>query len=298
MKAKEIILRGLSKQSDFSELPVDAVMDNISHLENIAKEIRINILKMVHTAQSGHPGGALSAVEIVTALYYHEMHVNPENPEDPDRDRFILSKGHACPVLYSILAMKGYFSVEKLKTLRQINGMLQGHPDMKKTPGIDFTTGSLGNGLSIGIGMALMAKLDKKAYRIYVMLGCGELDEGIVWEAFMAGAKFKLDNLVGIIDYNKLQLDGDNDKVMPLEPIVDKLEAFNWNVIRIDGHDFGQIMGAFAKARKTRNKPTVIVADTIKGKGVSFMENEVDWHGVVPNDKELEIALSEIGNGV
>ena len=266
----------------------------VSFLKEKATELRVNILKMIHSEQSGHPGGALSAVEIITTLYYHEMRINPDDPKNPDRDRFILSKGHACPVLYSVLAMKGFFPIQELATLRKINGRLQGHPDMKKTPGIDFTTGSLGNGLSIGIGMALMGKLDKKDFRVYVMLGCGELDEGIVWEALMAGAKFKLDNLVAIIDYNKLQLDGDNDEVMPLEPLVDKLEAFNWNVIRIDGHDFEPIIKAFAKARKTLNKPTVIVADTIKGKGVSFMENKVDWHGLAPDDKQLETAIKEI----
>ena len=249
---------------------------------------------MIHKARSGHPGGALSAVEIVTTLYYHEMRINPGCPGDLDRDRFILSKGHACPVLYSVLAMEGFFPVEELATFRKINGRLQGHPDMKKTPGIDFTTGSLGNGLSIGIGMALMGKLDKKDFRVYVMLGCGELDEGIVWEALMTGAKFKLDNLIAIIDYNKLQLDGDNAKIMPLEPLADKLEAFNWNVIRINGHDFNQIIKAFAEARKIRNKPVVVIADTIKGKGVSFMENKVNWHGPAPDDKELDIALKEI----
>ncbi len=274
---------------------VDTINKNlVSFLEEKATELRINILKMIHAAQSGHPGGALSAAEIITTLYCHEMRINLDNQRDPDRDRFILSKGHACPVLYSVLAMKGFFPIEELATLRKINSRLQGHPDMKKTPGVDFTTGSLGNGLSIGIGMALMGKLDKKDFRVYVMLGCGELDEGIVWEAFMAGTKFKLDNLVVIIDYNKLQLDGDNDEVMPLEPIVDKLEAFNWNVIRTNGHDFNQIIKAFAKARETHNKPTVIVADTIKGKGVSFMENKVDWHGLAPDDEQLKIALEEI----
>ena len=268
----------------------------MDQLKGTAKEVRRNILKMIHAAKSGHPGGALSAVELITALYYHEMHINPNNPGDPDRDRFIFSKGHACPVLYSVLAMKGFFPIEELATLRKINGRLQGHPDMGKTPGIDFTTGSLGNGLSIGIGMALMGKLDKKDFRVYVMLGCGELDEGIVWEAFMSGAKYKTDNLAVIVDYNKLQLDGDNNEVMPLEPIIDKLEAFNWNVIRIDGHDFNQIIQAFAKARETHNKPTVIVADTIKGKGISFMENKVDWHGAAPDDEQLEMALEEIRN--
>lgn len=273
-------------------------MNDIRRFKDTARELRINILKMIHAAQSGHPGGALSAVEIVTALYYHEMRIDPENPKDPDRDRFILSKGHACPVLYSILAMKGYFPMEELSTLRKIHGMLQGHPDMRKTPGVDSTTGSLGNGLSIGIGMALMAKMDAKSYRVYVMLGCGELDEGLVWEAAMAGAKFKLDNLCAIIDYNRLQIDGINDDVMPLEPLADKWKAFNWNVVAIDGHDFAQILNAFREARETPAQPTVIVAHSVKGKGVSFMENKIDWHGAAPDDKELEVALSEVENGV
>ncbi|MBN1445875.1 MAG: transketolase [Candidatus Omnitrophica bacterium] len=271
---------------------------DIQFLKDTAKELRKNILKMVCAACSGHPGGALSAAEIITALYYGEMHVDPKNPQDPDRDRFILSKGHTCPVLYSVLAMKGYFPLEELQTLRKINGRLQGHPDMNKTPGVDSTAGSLGNGLSIGIGMALMAKLDKKSYRTYVLLGCGELNEGLIWEAAMAAAKFKIDNLLAIVDYNRLQLDGTNDEVMPLEPLADKWKAFNWNVITIDGHDFNQILGAFRKAGETVNQPTVIIANTVKGKGVSFMENKVDWHGKAPNKEQLETALREIENDI
>jgi len=268
------------------------------HFKDIAKDVRINLLKMIHTAGSGHPGGALSAVEIIVTLYCHEMRISPENPEDPDRDRFILSKGHACPVLYSVLAMKGYFPIEELSTLRKINGRLQGHPDMKRTPGVDSTTGSLGNGLSVGIGMALMAKMDNKAYRTYVMLGCGELNEGIIWEAALSAAKFKLNNLLAIVDYNRLQLDGTNDDVMPLEPLVDKWKAFNWNVVEIDGHDFPQILNAFKTARETRGQPSIIIAHTIKGKGISFMEEELDWHGTAPNDKELETALTEVANAL
>jgi transketolase len=269
-------------------------MNKTEKLKDIAKKLRINALNMIHKAKSGHPGGALSAADIITVLYYHQMRIDPKNPNDPDRDRFVFSKGHACPVLYSVLAMKGFFPMVELNTLRKIDSRLQGHPDMKKTPGVDFTSGSLGNGLSIGIGMALIGKLDKKDYRVYVMLGCGELNEGIVWEAFMAGAKFNLDNLTAIIDYNKLQLDGNNDEIMPVEPIVDKLKAFNWNVIKINGHDFNKIIDAFKNAQETKGRPTVIIADTVKGKGVSFMENKLDWHGLAPNDEEFEIALKEI----
>lgn len=257
-------------------------------------KIRSHILKMVHNAASGHPGGALSAADIVTVLYYNEMRVKPEYPDWLDRDRFILSKGHACPVLYSVLAMKGYFPERELFTLRKINGRLQGHPDMKRTPGVDSTSGSLGNGLSVGLGMALALRVMKSAARVYVMLGCGELDEGMVWEAAMSAAKFKLDNLLAIIDYNRLQLDGTNDEVLPLEPLEDKWKSFGWNILKIDGHDFKQITGAFLKARLTKHIPTVIIANTVKGKGVSYMENRLEWHGKAPNDDELETALAEV----
>jgi len=249
---------------------------------------------MIHNAASGHPGGALSAADIVTALYYHEMRIKPKTPGWRDRDRFILSKGHACPVLYSILAMRGYFPEKELFTLRKINSRLQGHPDMKRTPGVDSTSGSLGNGLSVGLGMALALRARKSNARVYVMLGCGELDEGMVWEAAMSATKFKLANLVAIIDYNRLQLDGTNDAVIPLEPLDDKWKAFGWNVLKIDGHDFNQIIHAFSAARRAPRIPTVIIANTVKGKGVSYMENKPEWHGKAPNDNELEKALSEV----
>ncbi|NIA06483.1 MAG: transketolase [Actinobacteria bacterium] len=266
----------------------------IEALKQKACQIRRELLKMIHTAKSGHPGGALSAADIVTALYWQVMRIRPEEPDWPDRDRFILSKGHACPVLYTALCLKGYFDREHLGRLRRINSILQGHPDMRKTPGIDSTTGSLGNGLSIGIGMALMGKLDKKDYRVYVMLGCGELDEGMIWEAAMCANKYKLDNLCAVVDYNQLQLDGTVDEVMPLEPLSDKWQAFGWNVLRIDGHDIKIILEAFGKAEETKNAPTVIIADTIKGKGVSYMEDICGWHGKAPSDKELMQALQEL----
>lgn len=249
---------------------------------------------MVHNASSGHPGGALSAADIVTVLYYNEMRIDPKRPDWNGRDRFILSKGHTCPVLYSVLAMRGYFPERELLTLRKINSRLQGHPDMKKIPGVDSTSGSLGNGLSIGLGMALVLRLRKSRARIHVMLGCGELDEGMVWEAAMSAAKFKLDNLLAIVDYNRLQLDGTNDEIIPLEPLEDKWKSFGWNVLKIDGHNFKQIIGAFSTARRAHLIPTVIIANTVKGKGVSYMENKLEWHGKAPNDNELEKALSEV----
>ena len=266
----------------------------IKDLKQKACQVRRELLKMIHTANSGHPGGALSAADIVAALYWRVMRIRPEETDWPERDRFILSKGHTCPVLYTTLCLKGYFGREHLGTLRQLNSILQGHPDMRKTPGLDSTSGSLGNGLSIGIGMALMGKLDKKDYRVYVMLGCGELDEGMIWEAAMCGNKFKLNNLCAVVDYNQLQLDGTVDEVMPLEPIVGKWEAFGWNVLRIDGHDMEIILDAFDQAEKTKDAPTVIIADTIKGKGVSYMEDICGWHGKVPSDAELMQALQEL----
>jgi transketolase len=266
----------------------------IKNLKKKANEIRRELLKMIHAAKSGHPGGSLSAADIVTALYFKVMRISPQEPYWPDRDRFILSKGHACPVLYTALCLRGYFDREHLARLRQIDSILQGHPDMKKTPGVDVTTGSLGNGLSIGVGMALMGKLDKKDYRVYVMLGCGELDEGMVWEAAMCANKYKLDNLCAIIDYNRLQLDGTVDEVMPLEPLADKWHAFGWHVLEIDGHDMKATLDGFAMAEKIKESPTVIIANTIKGKGVSYMENVGSWHGKALNDDELMRALKEL----
>lgn len=263
-------------------------------LQLTARTLRMHILRMIRSAGSGHPGSSLSAADLVTVLYYDEMRVDPTTPGWPDRDRFLLSKGHACPVLYGVLAMKGYFELARLATLRQLDGILQGHPDMRKTPGVDYTTGSLGNGLSVGVGMALAGKLDGRDYRTYVMLGCGEMQEGMVWEALMAAAKYRLDNLCAIVDYNRLQLDGHNDEVMPLGDLEAKLCAFDWHVIRCDGHDIGQIRDAFAEARGTADRPSVIVADTVKGKGVSYMEDRVEWHGQVPSEAQFEQAMAEL----
>ena len=265
-----------------------------AHLRPVATELRKNILRMIQTAGSGHPGASLSSADLVTVLYYDEMRVDPADPSWPDRDRFLLSKGHACPVLYAVLAMKGYFAMEHLGTLRQLDGILQGHPDMNKTPGVDYTTGSLGNGLSVGVGMALAGKLDGRDYRTYVMLGCGEMQEGLVWEALMAGAKYGLDNLCAIVDYNRLQLDGHNDEVMPLGRLVAKLASFDWHVVECDGHDLGHIRAALAEARRTQGQPSVVVAHTVKGKGVSFMEDRVEWHGKVPTDEQFEEAMAEL----
>ena len=263
-------------------------------LAKSANELRNHIVDMIYTANSGHPGSSLSNADLVTVLYYDEMNIDPSNPKWKERDRFLLSKGHACPTLYAVLAMRGYFEMDHLSKLRKIDGILQGHPDMKKTPGVDYTTGSLGNGLSIGVGMALAARLDKKAFRTYVMLGCGEMQEGIVWEAMMSAAKYNTDNLCAIIDYNQLQLDGNNDQVMPVKSLKGKILSFNWHVISCDGHDMSDIRRSFAEARNMKGRPTAIIANTIKGKGVSFMENEVAWHGVVPNEEEYEQAKREL----
>jgi transketolase len=263
-------------------------------LQRTANALRRNILTMVCAAGSGHPGGSLSAADIVTVLYFDEMNIDPKNPSWPDRDRFILSKGHACPVLYATLVMKGYCAQDQLYQLRKLGSIFQGHPVMHKTPGVDYTTGSLGNGLSIGVGIALAAKLDRKSYRTYVLLSDGELDEGMVWEALMAAVKFKADNLCAIIDHNHLQLDGPTDEVMPVEPLREKLESFNWHVVEIDGHDIADIQRGLAEARHTSGRPTVLIAETVKGKGVSFMENQCDWHGAVLSEAQLTQALREL----
>lgn len=273
---------------------MEIAKEDLTFLKNKAREVRIEILKMINTAQSGHPGGSLSATDIVTALYWKIMRVKPDEPDWPDRDRFILSKGHACPVLYANLALKGYFDKEHLSTLRQIGSILQGHPYSGKTPGVDSTTGSLGNGLSVGIGMALMGKVDQKDYRVFVMLGCGELNEGLIWEAALCANKYKIDNLCAMVDYNRLQLDGTNDEIMPMEPLDKKWQDFGWNVLRIDGHNMEEILDAFQKAENTKTKPTIIIADTIKGKGVSFMEHQLDWHGKAPSNEQLEQAIQEL----
>ena len=266
----------------------------VENLKKIATELRIDAVDMIYKAGSGHPGGSLSAADIVATLYFHFLNINPSSPRWEDRDRFIMSKGHACPIWYAALARKGYFDRKHLSTLRKINSILQGHPDMNKTPGVDITTGSLGNGLSAGVGMSLSAKLRKKSYYTYVLIGCGEHNEGILWEAAMSAAKFKLDNLVAIVDYNKLQLDGYNWQVMPIEPIEDKWVSFGWHTQRIDGHNISQIIDAVNLAKEKKGIPSVIIADTIKGKGVSFMEDKCGWHGKAPNKQEYGIAIKEL----
>jgi transketolase len=271
--------------------------DKLKELKEIARTLRQDILKMLTRAGSGHPGGSLSAVELVASLYFHHMRYDPGNPSWPERDRFILSKGHAAPVLYATLARAGYFPVAELDTLRTLNSRLQGHPDMLKLPGIEISTGSLGQGLSAGNGMALAGKLDGKDYRVYVLVGCGEIQEGQVWEAAMAAAHYKLDNLCALMDYNKIQIDGYNPEVMSIEPVVDKWRAFGWQVIELNGHDFPAIIEALEAAGNVKGKPTAIIAHTTKGKGVSFMEGKVKYHGTAPTNEELEKALAELGHG-
>jgi len=268
----------------------------VGKLETKAKRLRSEIIKMIYTAGSGHPGGSLSAADIITVLYFNQMKIKPEDPCWEDRDRFVLSKGHAVPALYATLARLDYFPKENLSTLRQVESILQGHPDMRKTPGIDMSTGSLGNGLSIGIGMALSARLSKKDYRVYVLIGDGECDEGGIWEAAMAAAKYRLDNLTAICDFNRVQLDGPIDEIMPLDSLPEKWKAFNWNVIEINGHKIEEILKALDEADQTKGKSTIIVAHTIKGRGVSFMENKFEWHGRAPNKEEYKIALQELGD--
>lgn len=259
----------------------------------LQKELRIDILKMINKAKSGHPGGSLSCIDILIALYYEVMNIDPKNPDWEDRDRFILSKGHACPAQYAVLANKGYFDKEELWHLRKIDGALQGHPDFHKTKGIDMNTGSLGQGSSIAMGMALVAKFKKKNYKVYCVIGDGECQEGIVWEASMAASHYKLDNLTYILDYNKLQIDGTNDEVMTIRDIKEKFKAFGFEVFEVDGHD----IEALVKVLKieVKNKPKFICANTIKGKGVDFMENNAGWHGKAPSDEELEKAIRFIG---
>lgn len=263
-------------------------------LENMAKQIRRDIITMLVESASGHPGGSLSAVEIVTALYFKEMRIDPANPRWPLRDRFVLSKGHAAPVLFSALAERGYFPKEELMTFRKINSHLQGHPDMNKAPGVEMSTGSLGQGLSAAVGMALAGKLDKQDYRVFVLLGDGESQEGQVWEAAMAAAHYKLDNITAFLDWNGLQIDGPCAEIMSTDPLDEKFRAFGWHVEKIDGHDFAEISEAIAHAKKVTGKPTMIIAKTIKGKGVSFMENQVGWHGNAPSREQGEQALAEL----
>jgi len=263
-------------------------------LEILAYQARLLILEGVHCAKAGHPGGSLSCVDALTTLYYDEMRVDPQNPKDPDRDRFVLSKGHCAPALYAVLACRGFFPKEDIRLLRSIKAHLSGHPDMVHVPGVDMSTGSLGQGVSAAVGMALAAKHTGKAYRTYVMLGDGEIEEGQCWEAFMAASKWKLDNLCAFIDVNGLQIDGKTADVMPSEPLDKKLEAFGWHVTSIDGHDFDAIRAALAEARGVKGQPTMILLRTTKGKGVSYMENSAGWHGKAPNDEQYEIAVSEL----
>ena len=270
-------------------------MDSLKKKELMKKatDVRIGIIEGVHAAKSGHPGGSLSIAEILTYLYFEYMNINPENPKDENRDRFVLSKGHAAPALYSVLANRGYFDVSELKTLRHIGSFLQGHPDMKHIPGVDMSSGSLGQGISAACGMALSAKHFKNNFKVFTILGDGEIEEGQVWEAAMFAGNKGLDNLTAFIDLNNLQIDGTIDEVNSAKPVDKKFEAFNWHTITIDGHDFEQIEAALKEA-ETVNKPVAIIANTIKGKGVSFMENQVSWHGSAPNDEQYEIAMNEL----
>ena len=268
-------------------------MNNLE-LKKVANEVRKGIVTAVHSAKAGHPGGSLSAADIFTYLYFEEMNNDPQDPKKADRDRFVLSKGHTAPGLYSTLAHRGYFPVEDLKTLRHVGSYLQGHPDMKHIPGVDMSSGSLGQGISAAVGMAISAKLSNDDYRVYTLLGDGEIQEGQVWEAAMLAGFRKLDNLVVIVDNNNLQIDGAIDEVNSPYPIDKKFEAFNFHVITIDGNDFDQIDAAFKEARATEGMPTAIIARTVKGKGVSFMENQVGWHGSAPNDEQYAVAMEEL----
>lgn len=263
-------------------------------LQKTACELRLSIIEAVHSAKSGHPGGSLSIADVLSYLYFCELNVDPKDPKNPDRDRLVLSKGHCSPALYAVLAEKGYFPKEELKTFRQIGSRLQGHPDMKNIPGVDMSSGSLGQGISAACGMALGAKINNKDYRVYAILGDGESEEGQVWEAAMFAASKKLDNLCAIVDYNGLQIDGTLSEVCSPEPFDKKFEAFGWNVLVIDAHNFDEIEAAIKAAREVKGKPTVIIQKSTKGKGVSFMENSVAWHGAAPNDEQYEIAINEL----
>ena len=272
---------------------------DFKHYEEIASRVRTDIVKAVHKAGSGHPGGSLSAADIVTALYFKEMHIDPKNPRMEGRDKFILSKGHAGPVQYAALAERGYFPAEDMMSLRKLGSHFQGHPNRDKVAGIEMSTGSLGQGFSVSVGMAMAGKMDeadgKPSGRVYVLLGDGELQEGLVWEAAMAAGHYRLDNLCAIVDWNGLQIDGKNEDVMTVAPIDDKFKAFGFHTILIDGHDFGQIFAAFEEARACKGQPTVIIAKTHKGRGVSFMEDQAGWHGKAPNEEEARQAVTELG---
>lgn len=268
--------------------------EELLELEGHAKSIRCHIVKMVGAAKSGHPGGSLSAADILTALYFKAMKIKPDDPQWPERDRFVLCKGHAAPVLYGALAEKGFFPVEEIMTLRKINSRLQGHPDMKKLPGVDMSTGSLGQGLSVANGMALSFKLDNKPNLVFALLGDGEIQEGQVWEAAMAAAHYKLDNLIAFLDHNGLQIDGPITEVMSPEPVLDKWKAFGWHVQVIDGHNVEAILEAIEEAKKVPGQPSMIIANTIKGKGVSFMEGQAGWHGTAPSEEQVMQALEDL----
>lgn len=271
-------------------------MENLQ-LQKTANEIRKGIVTAVHGAKSGHPGGSLSAADIFTYLYFEEMNIDPKNPKDPGRDRFVLSKGHVAPGLYSTLAHRGFFPVEDLTTLRHLGSYLQGHPDMKHIPGVDMSSGSLGQGFSAAVGMALNGKMDGADYRVYALCGDGEIQEGQIWEAAMFAGHRKLDNLVLVVDNNGLQIDGSVEEVCSPYPIDKKFQAFNFHVISINGHDFDEIRAAFTEARNTKGMPTAIIANTVKGKDVSFMENKASWHGAAPNDEEYKKAMEELTKG-
>lgn len=271
---------------------------DIKQLQEKAKEVRKGIIEAVYSNKSGHPGGSLSIADIMTVLYFNQMNIDEKNPKWEDRDRLVLSKGHCSPALYSCLANRGFFDVEKLKTFRNINSNLQGHPDMNKVPGVDISSGSLGQGLSCANGMAIAGKMDNKNYRVYCILGDGEIEEGQVWEAAMASNKYKLDNLCVIVDNNNLQIDGTIEEVMSSYPIDEKFKSFGFWVINIDGHNIQEIIDAFDVAKNVKDKPTCIIAKTIKGKGVSYMENDVKWHGIAPNEEQYQLAMKELGGAI
>lgn len=268
--------------------------NDIDNLKEISNEIRKNIIEEVYSAQSGHPGGALSSVEILTALYFNQMNINPDKPYDENRDRFVLSKGHASAGLYATLAERGFFSKEELKKFRKLGAILQGHPDMKHIPGVDMSSGSLGQGLSVANGMAMASKLDKKGYRVYCLVGDGEIQEGQIWEAAMTSSHYKLDNLCLIVDNNNLQIDGEVSKVMSVYPLKEKFESFGFEVFEVNGNDIDELITVFQKAKTVKNKPTAVIAKTTKGRGVSFMENQVGWHGKAPKEDEYKLAIEEL----
>lgn len=271
---------------------------NVKALKKIALEVRKDIIEAVYSAKSGHPGGSLSIADILTVLYFNHMNIDEKKPDDPNRDRLVLSKGHACTALYSVLAEKGYFDKEDLKTFRKLGSPLQGHPDMNKVPGIDMTTGSLGQGLSASVGMAIASKMNKAGCKIYCILGDGEIEEGQIWEAAMSASKYKLDNLCVILDNNNLQIDGEIEKVGGMNNITEKFLSFGFNVVNINGHNIDEIIDAITTAKQTKGKPTIIIAKTIKGKGVSFMENKAEWHGKAPSEEEYKLAMDELNKAM